>query len=327
MKLQKLLSKRLDQKLHTDLLATLDTPARARLHSCAGPIASAWQWASPSHLGERLEDEDYRTTARSLLGQPVVPANATCQNRTRTGENAGNLCGEPLCPQGHHCHRCARGGGLKARSEDVERELARIHAECGHAVNTQVYVPQWNRWKWHCAACNRRGLTWEDAGAPCSTCNGQLEVELEEAVLDLEVRSARVPRAFVDVTVHHSVPGDAARLAAAARSGGAVNREAEAEKRRRYPDGRAPWKVVPFAVETYGRLSTEALKHLRSLARARAQELPEGGEEAASALLQRWAARLAAALQRCNARRVRSALGAAEPARQRARELAEALAS
>ena len=164
------------------------------------------------------------------------------------------------------------------------------------------------------------------ADAPCSRCNGQVEVELEEAVLDLEVRSARVPRAFVDVAVHHSVPGDAARLTAAARGGGAVNKEAEAEKRRRYPDGRAPWEVVPFAVETYGRLGAAALKHLRSLARARAQELPERGEETASTLLQRWSARISAALQRSNARRLRSALGAVEPAKLRARELAEALA-
>ena len=79
-------------------------------------------------------------------------------------------------------------------------------------------------------------------------------------------------------------------------------------------------------METYGRLDTAALKHLRSLARARAQELPEGGEEAASALLQRWTARISAALQRSNVRRLRSALGAVEPARLRARELAEALA-
>ena len=88
------------------------------------------------------------------------------------------------------------------------------------------------------------------------------EVALEEAVLDFEVRSGRMPRALVDATVHHNVPGDAARLAAAARGGGTVNKEAEAEKKRRYPDGRAPWEVVPFAVETYGRLGVASLKHL-----------------------------------------------------------------
>ena len=149
--------------------------------------------------------------------------------------------------------------------------------------------------------------------------------ELEEAIVDVEFRSARIPRAFIDVTVRHSVPGDAARLAAAARGGGAVNREAEADKKRRYPDGRAPWDVIPFALETYGRLGSAALSHLRSLARTRAQEAGAESVEYASVLL-RWSARISAALHRSNARRIGSALGALGPARRRARELAEFLA-
>ena len=147
-------------------------------------------------------------------------------------------------------------------------------------------------------------------------------------MLDLEVRSARAPRAFLDVTVHHGVPGAGPRLAAAAQHPGAVNREAESEKRRRYPDGRAPWRVVPFALETYGRLGSTALKHLRQLARARAQDLPEGGSDAVtSALLQRWGAQLSCALHRSNAERVRSALGEAELAKLRGQDLASDLAS
>ena len=65
--------------------------------------------------------------------------------------------------------------------------------------------------------------------------------------------------------------GGDAQLAAAARGPGAVNRTAELEKRLRYCDGRSPWLVVPFAVETFGRLGVTALKHLRGLARTRAQ--------------------------------------------------------
>ena len=58
-----------------------------------------------------------------------------------------------------------------------------------------------------------------------------------------------------------------------------------------------------------------------------AAKLEEGGEEAASALVRTWAARFSVALHRSNAARLRSALGAAEPARQRARDLAAALAN
>ena len=146
-------------------------------------------------------------------------------------------------------------------------------------------------------------------------------------MLDLEVRCARAPRSFLDVTIHHSVPGDGPRLSAAAQHPGAVNREAESEKRRRYPDGRAPCRVVPFALETYGRVGPSALKHLRQLARARAQDLPEGGSDAvASALLQRWGAQLSCALHRSNAERVRSALGESEVAKLRGQDLASELA-
>ena len=38
----------------------------------------------------------------------------------------------------------------------------------------------------------------------------------------------------------------------------AVAAEAESEKRRRYPAGQTPWRAVPLAVETGGRLGKDA---------------------------------------------------------------------
>ena len=146
-------------------------------------------------------------------------------------------------------------------------------------------------------------------GGPCSFCGSALATEREEAVLDLEARSAEVPRLYLDVTVRHAVPGSGPRLARAAALDGAVNREAEADKRSRYPDGRAPWRVVPFALETHGRLGRTALLHLRKLARAQAQRLDEGADEATSSLLLRWGCRLSVALHRANAENLRTALG------------------
>ena len=90
-------------------------------------------------------------------------------------------------------------------------------------------------------------------------------------------------------------------------------REAEADKRRRYPDGQTPWRVVPLAVETFGRHGLSSLVHLRKLARTAAVQLGVDGdaEAAASALVARWGARLSAALHRANAARLRSCLGSA----------------
>ena len=322
-RLQKHFSDRLDQKTFADLLNTLDLGGRARLRSCSGPLAGAWQLAFPGRPSERLEDADYRSAARELLGQALAPAGGTtCCNRARTGER--QLCGEALCRHAHHAHRCSRGGGLKARSADLERALECIHLECGHAVARQVHVPGWDRYRWHCGTCTLGGTAWDRPGA-CSNCGGALQTDREEAILDLEVRTARVPKTFFDVTVHHSVPGDAARLASASSCDGAVAKEAEGNKRRRYPDGRTPFRGVPFALESYGRVGETALKHLRELARDRAANLQEGGEEAASALLQRWAASLSSALCRANARSLRSALGAAS-AKATGKEVAAELA-
>ena len=161
-----------------------------------------------------------------------------------------------------------------------------------------MHVPQWNCWKWHCAPCNRRGITWDLPGAPCDFCGASTVLELEE------LRRAWRGRAAC----------------------GCCSRTRHRQPRLRYPDGRTPWQVVPFAVETFGRLGLTALKHLRCLARTRAQGLSDGGEAAASSLTQRWAARLSTALHRSNALRLRSALGAAEPERQRARDLDAELA-
>ena len=158
-KLQKALSRRIDEKLHSGMLSALDASGRARLRSCGGPLAAGWQWASPASPAERLEDADYRATARALLGQPATAAtSATCQNLARTGAGAGRRCGEAVCSHAHHAHRCAVGGGLVARSNDLEAVWAAIRRECGHTVARQVPVAGWDRWRWTCAACNSRGL-------------------------------------------------------------------------------------------------------------------------------------------------------------------------
>ena len=160
--------------------------------------------------------------------------------------------------------------------------------------------------------CGFHGLSWDVPTAPCGLCGLDLVVKREEAVLDLEVRTPGAPRTFFDVTVRHSVPGDAARAAAAANRAGAVAKEAENTKKARYPDGRTPWRCVPLAQETHGRFGAQAFQHLRRLAKEKATAEFEGGgaEHAAGALVQKWAAWLSVALHRVNAAVLWTALGA-----------------
>ena len=311
-KAQKLLSKRLDEKLYADLLSNLNAENRARLRSCGGPFAAGWQLATPTLPAERLEDADFKVTARALLGQDLAGAsNETCCDRHTPGERTGQACGAALCNKAHHAYRCALGGGPKKRSLAAERVVERIHRECGYHTAREVHVSAWDRFLWRCtaAACRQRGTAVAPPAGSCAACGGALATEREEAFLDLEARSPDEPRVFLDVTVRHGVPGDAARLNRAAAQNGVVNKEAEAKKKARYPDGRTPWKVTPFALETFGRLGRTALAHLRKLARTQAQRLEEGAHEAASTLALLWGGHLSVALQRANAEALRTALG------------------
>ena len=269
------------------------------MRSCGGPLASAWQLASAALPDERLDDADYVLIARALLGQDLAPAECrTCRCRRTTGASPGELCGAPLCRLAHHAYRCAVGGGLKTRSEAVERVYKRIHEECGYHVDTQPHVPEWDRWHWHCtgAGCTQRGVSYTPLAPTCAQCGSDVESRREEAILDLEVRNAEVPRVYLDVTVRHAVPSDAVRLRKAANHDGATNKEAENDKADRYPAHRCSYKAVPLAVEMYGRHGTTALKYLRKLARKQASRLDEGGDEVVGALVLRWGRRLSVAL-------------------------------
>ena len=94
-KAQKLLSTRLDNKHYDLLLDSLDAPDAARLRSCGGPGAAAWQLACPGQRDELLDDREYALTARALLGQDLASTDhAFCRNRRRTGDRVGEAGGK-----------------------------------------------------------------------------------------------------------------------------------------------------------------------------------------------------------------------------------------
>ena len=73
-----------------------------------------------------------------------------------------------------------------------------------------------NHLKWRCNPCNTRGTTLDRPAGPCSGCGAPLQIEREEAILDIEAQAPGCPRLFADVTVRYAVPADAEHLAAAA---------------------------------------------------------------------------------------------------------------
>ena len=155
-----------------------------------------------------------------------------------------------------------------------------VHEVGGYMVDTQIYVPQWNRPK----AGGRPG-------------------QVEHAYLDLHVLGPPDdPERFLDVAVRHpvgEVAADELRLRAA--QDGRTAHQEEVKKYGRYPSSRHDVLLTPLVQETYGRLGKAALRYLRTLAKshvARDPELQVGGTWAVPALLQRWVGILSVTLQR-----------------------------
>ena len=89
---------------------------------------------------------------------------------------------------------------------------------------------------------------------------------MERAILDVEYSDAD-GRMWMDITIRHPAAGNGCQLRAAARKDGEACRRGEREKHARYPGGR----LIPFALETGGRVGGEARQWLRTQVR----DLPE----------------------------------------------------
>ena len=78
----------------------------------------------------------------------------------------------------------------------MERVVERIHLECGFQTAREVHVPAWDCFHWKCTAelCARKGVAYAPLGSPCPFWGSARTTEREEAILDLEARSAELPR-------------------------------------------------------------------------------------------------------------------------------------
>ena len=65
-----------------------------------------------------------------------------------------------------------------------------------------------------CKSCSRRGVTWDQPSVPCEHCGDSVDFGLEEAILDIDARLARVLRTPIDVTVRYGVLAGVTQLAA-----------------------------------------------------------------------------------------------------------------
>ena len=137
----------------------------------------------------------------------------------------------------------------------------------------------------------------------------------QRAVLDLRLEAPPdAPVTYLDVVVTH--PCSATYVAGAAGESGFAAQKAEEAKHTRYPPNTpgVSGRLVPLAVETYGRWGKEGLKFLKkATARtaARTTALAVLGGEGPPAVLGVWLQRQAVALQKSNVAAFKAAAGAA----------------
>ena len=120
---------------------------------------------------------------------------------------------------------------------------------------------------------------------------------MEHAVLDIEFTDSN-GRCWIDVSARHPAAGDASALRAASHKDGEATRRAERAKHERYPGP----QLVPFVVETPGRIGAEARFWLLSQVRA----LPD---DIQSAELARAYKMISCAVQSDIAKQLRRAAG------------------
>ena len=265
------------------------------MRSCGGPGAGAWLTATPADDGLSFADEDFAIAARFRLGQDLCLGGQRCANAYATaaeGRRLGDRCPKELDAAGLHAATCLVGGRRK-QTHHGQRDLwAQQLPGAGYAVQREQHVPRWDRW------VRKRNGRWE----------------VQHAILDLRVEAPPAePATYLDTVVTH--PCSPSYCAGAAKENGYAARKAEEDKHARYPDEPGvPGRMVPLAVETYGRWGKEGLRFLRRAAgRActRTTALAVLGGEGPPAVLGAWLQRQSVALQKSNAAAFKAAAGAA----------------
>ena len=269
------------QKKTRDTLTCSLCPERAAALRGAGGPGSAGFLQFPSEAATSMEDCWWSVALRQRLGLARAEASerelATVSDRCCCrAASTGNICNGLLDEDGFHAITEQSGGGVVVR----HNRLARV-------VGSLV-----KRWRLQEPLYEQRVPTWDRANRRSTLAN-----TVEHAVLDIEFTDTN-GRCWIDVSVRHPAAGDASALRAASRKDGEASRRAERAKHERYPGP----QLVPFVVETPGRIGAEARFWLLSQVRA----LPD---DAQSAELARAYKAISCAVQADVAKQLRRAAG------------------
>ncbi|CAK0862968.1 unnamed protein product, partial [Prorocentrum cordatum] len=220
--------------------AGLDRRERGRLLSAGGPGAGAFTML-PTKPEHRMAPELYRISLRRrlLMAGARLLRGLEPQTHCRNTSQGGVLCGAVLDTDQHHALACETGGRRVARHDRIRDLLARWLARRVPAwVQKEQTVPQWQR--------TRRAVV-----------DGVETARVETAVLDVVWARQGCTRAVDVVDVSPDSTDEREARARAAKAGLAAE-DAARDKARRYPPGPTTPLLIPFAIETGGRVGSSA---------------------------------------------------------------------
>ena len=223
----------------------MDDNARSLLNSASGPGAGAFL-GTPLDDKRAMSNPRYVTSCMRRLGRPwpcckVAPvAPLTCPNKTVSGR----VCGATCDALGKHQECCAPGCGLMMRHDALVRCIAQLSSRnLDPRPALEQIIPE---------------LARPVAG------------QIGQARLDV-VAYDGAARSLIDVVVVSVLAGDDSFRRACARRDGHAARRAEIAKRDRYTSQ----DLVPFALETCGRLGADARAFVRKLSEAAEEPVKE----------------------------------------------------
>jgi hypothetical protein len=129
LKLQRLLTKAMEEEAFANLSRVLSDGDKARLLSCSGTGAAGWLTAIPYAASLTFTNEEFRLAALLRLGLdiPICAAAKKC------------ICGNLMDSRGYHAlSKCAKGGWWQARHDRLVDTVIDVFREAGFQVEKEV---------------------------------------------------------------------------------------------------------------------------------------------------------------------------------------------
>jgi hypothetical protein len=256
-----------------------------------------------------LPDVDFRLSSYYRLDIPLYPADAKCKHHKFDTEGRHTWCGKLLADDIDHPLMCKLGGAISRIHTAIAQLIALFCREVGWNTRLEVTVPEFIKPKPPDGLTPSEKKKWREQLKAPSHLGTHETRKWEHAIMDVVATHPFLSDEFyIDATVRH--PSAVAPLRAASEPGAAAV-AGENDKHVRYPPTRGK-RVIPAAMETWGRLGPQFISLLQTLhAHGRRRDAAHGAPM--GNYLQRWLLMLSATITRTTAKAIFDSMYAHSP--------------